>query len=194
MYGSMKAYLSGASIPSAFVERRAFNSETSKPFNIRRSAATAAATTNVCARRSRLCLPHISHACQSKFDLRAPCRAGITKNTDGNPRDSTRPIAVNKPDAKQKAIFAPETEGGGGGRVRARSRFRSTESRDDFHDGSRVVLSAKANLCDSLVATVPDEMDVESRREFSLKSTSKVNYPINREVRASLRPNMNYRI
>lgn len=27
--------------------------------------------TNVCAWRSRLCLPHISHACQSKFDLRA---------------------------------------------------------------------------------------------------------------------------
>lgn len=43
--------------------------------------------------RFRLCLPHISHACQSKFDLRALCRAGITKNTDGNPGDS--PIVVN---------------------------------------------------------------------------------------------------
>lgn len=85
MYSLMKAYLSRVSIPSVF---GASNSETSKAFNIHRPASAAV--------RSRLCLPHISHACQSKFDLRASCHVGITKNTGGNPGDSPRPVAVNK--------------------------------------------------------------------------------------------------
>ena len=111
-----------ASIPSAFVERRV-QFETSKPFNIRRSVE---ATTDICAQRFRLCLPHISHACQSKFDLRASCRAGITKNTDGNPKDSPRPIAVNKLDEAKSDICARNRK-----RVRAQSRFRSTKNRND---------------------------------------------------------------
>lgn len=151
----MKAYLSGASIPSAFVERDASNSETSRPFNIRRSAAT-----NVCARRSRLCLPHISHACQSKFDLRAPCYAGITKNTDGNPRDSPRPTAVNKlDDGKKRYLRRKRDECAHEREVESLQRRigmnpRRIESR----------ITAKVNLCDSLAATIPSEIGLTSFR------------------------------
>lgn len=137
MYGSMKAYLSGASIPSAFVERRASNSETSKPFNIRRSAAAAA--TNVCARRSRLCLPHIYSHIYSRVPVEIRFTSAVPRgNYEKYRRQSERYHASHcrKQVGRGKKRYLPET-----GRAGAREKsIPLGEESERFHDGSRVVL------------------------------------------------------